>query len=168
MKKQKLLLVPLILVLLIGSSVISAQGKLGEVGKFFTSQEANVLFGKVISSFSIKANDLRKALDKANDYVLFAIKNNRVVIRDENRNRLSDENEQLDKNETMYIFSKSLVQKLLNSASNTKTDVNIFVEIRPEVLTLTATNAFRGNSVQGSAGDTTLEMAIVCPPICPD
>lgn len=155
---------------MISSSTVSAQGegKLGVVGKFFTSQEANVLFGKVIISIPIKANDLRKALVKANHYVLFAIKNNHIVIGDENRNPLSDENEQLDKNETMYIFSKSQVLKLLNSANNTKTDTNIFVEIRPEVLTLTATNTSRGNSVQASADDITLEFALPCPPICPD
>ena len=163
---------------MIGSSTVSAQGegKLGVVGKFFTSQEADVLFGKVISSISIKANDLRKTLAKTNHYVLFAIKNNRVIIRDENRNRLSDENEQLDKNETMYIFSKSQVLKLLNSANNTKIDDSVqsitagevFVEIRLEVLTLTATNTSRGNSVQASAGATTLEFALPCPPICPD
>ena len=163
MKTLKALITVFTIILMIGSSAVSAQGegKLGVVGKFFTSQEADVLFGKVISSISIKANDLRKTLAKANHYVLFAIKNNRVIIQDENRNRLSDENEQLDKNETMYIFSKSQVLKLLNSA-------NIFVEIRPEVLTLTATNTSRGNSVQASADDITLEYALPCPPICPE
>ncbi len=161
MKTFKALITLFTIILMIGSSTVSAQGegKLGVVGKFITAQEADVLFGIVISSISINANDLRKTLAKANHYVLFAIKNNRVIIRDENRNRLSDENEQLDKNETMYIFSKSQVLKLLNSA-------NIFVEIRKDVLTLTAANKSRGNSVQASADDITLEFALPCPPIC--
>lgn len=165
MKKLKPLITFFTIILMIGSSTVSAQGegKLGVVGKFFTSQEANVLFGKVISSISIKANDLRKTLAKANHYVLFAIKNNRIVIRDEMKNRLSDENEKLDQNETMYIFSKSQVLKLLDSANNTKIDDSVqsitagevFVEIRPGVLTLTA-------------GSTTLEYALPCPPVCPE
>ncbi len=48
MKKLKVLAVFFALILMIGSSVVSAQGKLGVVGKLFTKQEANVLFGKVI------------------------------------------------------------------------------------------------------------------------
>lgn len=163
MKKLKPLITFFTIILMIGSSTVSAQGKLGEVGKFFTKQEAKVLFGKVNVSLSIKASDLRNALEGAKDYVLFTIKNNRIVIRDEMKNRLSDENESLDKNETMYIFSKSQVLKLLDSANNTKIDDSVqsitagevFVEIRPGVLTLTA-------------GSTTLEMSLVCPPICLD
>lgn len=162
MKKLKLLTVPLIVVLLLGVSSLQAQGKFGEVGKLFTKQEAKVTFGKVIGTLTIKAQDLRKALEGAKDYVFFTIKNNRIVIRDENKNRLTEEDEWLDKGEPLYMFSKTMIMKLLqngyekadNSVQSTKAQV-VYVEIRPEVLTLTA-------------GDTTLELSLICPPICPN
>lgn len=160
MNKLKASFVFLIIMLMIGLSAVSAQnGKLGLVGKFFTQQEAKVLFGKVNKSLSIKAIDLRNALDGAKDYVLITLKN-RIVIRDENGNRLSDENEQLGKNETLYIFSKSQVLKLINSPKNAKINNSVqaaagdvFVELRESTLTLTA-------------GETTLEYALPCPPVC--
>lgn len=164
MKKLKVLFTVFTIILMVGSSVVSAQGKLGVVGKLMPEHEAKVLFGKVIGSIDIPAQDLRDALKNDKEYVLFTIKNNRVVIRDEKKKSLSEENEYLDDNDVLYVFSKSQVEQLLNFAKPRKskgftamatTDPVVTFEVRASVLTLTA-------------GATTLEMSALCPPICPD
>jgi len=149
---------------MIGSSIVSAQGKLGVVGKLFTKQEANVLFGKVIGSMNLSVTQLKNALANTKDYVLITVKNNTVVLRDESRRSISEENEYLDDKDVLYIFSKSQVENLLGSALlktttsslsvSASTDPVITVEVRASVLTLTS-------------GETTLEMSYPCPPMCP-
>ena len=164
MKKLKLLITFFAVILMIGSSTVSAQGKLGVVGKLFTKQEANVLFGKVIGSMNISVTQLKNALANTKDYILVSVKNNTVVLRDENRRSISEENEYLDDKDVLYIFSKSQVENLLGSALlkttsslsvSASTDPVITVEVRASVLTLTA-------------GETTLEYALPCPPVCSD
>jgi len=162
MKKLKGLTVSLVLILMIGSSIVSAQGKLGVVGKLFTKQEANVLFGKVIGSMNLSVSELKNALSNTKDYVLISVKNNTVVLRDERRKSISEENEYLDDKDVLYIFSKSQIENLLGNALlkttsslsvSASTDPIVTVEIRASVLTLTA-------------GETTLEYALPCPPVC--
>jgi len=162
MKKLKVLAVFFALILMIGSSVVSAQGKLGVVGKLFTKQEANVLFGKVIGSMNLSVTQLKNALSNTKDYVLISVKNNTVILRDERRRSISEENEYLDDKDVLYIFSKSQIENLLGSALlkttsslsvSASTDPIVTVEIRASVLTLTT-------------GETTLEYALPCPPTC--
>lgn len=162
MKKLKGLFTFFTIILMIGSSIVSAQAKLGVVGKLISEHEAKILFGKVIGSIDIPARDLRDALKNDKEYVLFTIKNNSVVIRDEKKKSLSDENEDLDDNDVLYVFSKSQVEQLLNYAKPRKskgftamatTDPVVTFEVRASVLTL-------------SAGAMTLEFALPCPPIC--
>jgi len=164
MKKLKVLVTVFTIALLFASSIVSAQSKLGVVGKLMSSGEAKVLFGKVIGSIDIPAKDLQEALNNAKDYVLFTIKNNRVVIRDERKKALSKENEYLDDNDVLYIFSKSKVEELLSNAkpriykgltTMASTTPVITFERRASVLTLTT-------------GDATLEMSLACPPMCWD
>ena len=158
MKKLKILITFFTIILMIGTSTVSAQG-LGLVGKLLSKKQADVLFGNVKVSIPMKASVMRKALDNANNYVLLTVKNNRIIIRDENKKSLSNENESLEKNETLYIFSKSLILQLLQSANSTLNsvqasgDTDVFVELRASVLTVTA-------------GATTLEFALPCPPMC--
>ncbi len=162
MKKLKVLVFFFALILMIGSSIVSAQGKLGVVGKLFTKQEANVLFGKVIGSMNLSVSELKNALSNTKDYVLISVKNNTVILRDERRKSISEENEYLDDKDVLYIFSKSQIENLLGNtllkttsslSVSASTDSIVTVEIRASVLTLTA-------------GDTTLEFALPCPPMC--
>ena len=154
------------------ASISNAQGKLGVVGKMFDRNEANVLYGKVIGSLSISVADLEAALEKGKDYILITVKNNQVVIRNEKRDFLSRERVDMPNDEKMYIFSKSMIQNLLktqkpikhgkstvgtNALSTTATTASdlVAVEVRASVMTL-------------SYSDATLEMALPCPPICPE
>lgn len=154
------------------ASISNAQGKLGVVGKLFDKNEANVLYGKVIGSLSISVADLEAALEKGKDYILITVKNNQVVIRNEKRNFLSRERVDMPNDEKMYIFSKNMIQNLLkakkpvkqgkstvgtnalSAAATTASDL-VTVEVRASVMTL-------------SYSDATLEMALPCPPICPE
>lgn len=140
-----------------GGTTTSANGKLGIIGKLFSSKEADILFGNVNESITISVDDLNAALDKGNDYILFTVKNKQVVIRNEKRQYLSNERVELGKNETLYIYSKSMIKELLKAKSTamsfSKVTAAVAVELRDGILTLTY-------------GDATIEMGAACPPIC--
>jgi len=151
-------------------NVSGQSGRLGPIGKFFDRNEANVLFGGVINSLTISVADLNAALEKGKDYILIAVKDNQVVIRDEKRGFLSRERVGMGKDEIMYKFSKSMIQNLIqkqvkqskstvgtNALSTNATTASdlVTVEVRASVISL-------------SYGDATLEMAIPCPPFCAD
>ncbi len=146
---------------------LSAQdGKLGIVGKLFSKGEADKLFGKVIGSVAISVADLEEALAKGKDYILITIKDNQVVIRDEERKFLSKERVIMDKKEPLYIYSKHMIQNLLrvpkkqtnsskiSGAAMSATIDAVTVEVRAEVISLTY-------------NDVTLEQSVPCPPFCP-
>ena len=138
-------------------------GKLGVVGKLFSKGEADKLFGKVIGSITISVADLEDALAKGKDYILITVKDNQVVIRDEERKFLSKERVIMDKKEPLYIYSKHMIKNILRtpkkqtnlnqmSAMSAAEDV-VTVEVRQEVISLTY-------------NETTLELSMVCPPMC--
>jgi hypothetical protein len=166
MKKLLHLMGFMVLLVMIAVSVSNAQGKLGVVGKIFSKPEAKTLFGKVIGSITIDKKELQQALSKAGDYVLLAVTNNRLVVCNEKKQLLNGSSYVLDKNQQMYVFSTSMVQKLLQPKVAAKTlDVSsaalstsssaISVEVRAGVLTL-------------SSETETLEFSMICPPICFD
>lgn len=134
-------------------------GKLGIVGAIFGKGEADIIYGKVKTSVSISVDQLNAALDKGNKYVLFTIKNGKIVIRGEKKEYLSDERVDLKPNETLYIFSKSKVKELLKNAKQSASSLSksaadaVAVELREGVLSLTY-------------NDLTLERATPCPPWC--
>jgi len=155
------------LILIFFSSVSNAQGKLGVVGKQFSKKEANILFGKVIGSIDVDAKVLQAALDKANDYVLFTIKHNQVIIRNEKRQPLSNENENLGNNEIMYVFSKSEVEKLLQSATP-KAGVTSLSSVTSTASVSVVTFEVRASVLTLSTNTETLELSVGCPPFCGD
>ena len=139
---------------------ITPHAKFGVIGKLFNRDEANTLFGKVTTSASISTADLKSALSRGTNYILFTIKNGQVVIRDEKKQYLSFDRYSIGKDEQMYMFSKSAILQLLSTRNATislskSADDNVAVELRAGVLTLTY-------------GVETLEFAMPCPPICPD
>ena len=133
-------------------------GKLGLVGKIFSKDEANILFGKVKSSLSISVDELNAAIDKGNQYILFTIKDGQIVIRNEKKQHLSNERVNLRQDEKLYIYSKSMIKDLLKAKKSSlnlakSAAVAVAVESRDGVLTL-------------SYNDATLEMGAECPPTC--
>ncbi|OGU59222.1 MAG: hypothetical protein A2V66_11390 [Ignavibacteria bacterium RBG_13_36_8] len=149
MKKIACLLFTAIIIFTITGSTF-AQGKLGVVGKIYTKTEANSLYGSVLQSVNIDTKVLKSALDRVGDYVMFKIKDGKLVLTNEYKASLTSEYVNITSDETMYLYSKSKVLELLNSSGQPVTTV----ELRSEVLTITN-------------GATTLEFAALCPPICP-
>lgn len=147
-----------------------AQGQMGEVGKLFKKDEADKLFGKAKQSLQISPKVLQKALLKAKDYVLFTIIDGKVLIVDEKKQSLTDDNVKLNKLEPAYIFSKSKVLEFLNSALiNNSVQSNNPKEKAIEVLNSTAEPIYveeRTSTLTLTAGNSTLELSTLCPPIC--
>lgn len=131
------------------SSVSNAQGKLGFVGKIFGKQEAKVLFGEVKNSIQLKPNELKQALLKAKDYVVFVVKNGKISIANEKKQVLAGEVQAITGKDVLFIFSKDKVAEFVSLIGSAP----IAVEERNSTTTLTA-------------ADYTLEMSLPCPPVC--
>jgi hypothetical protein len=144
----------LALIFIVGSSSF-AQGKYGVIGKKFSKPEANAFFGKVTSTITISKAELKEAVSNAKKYIYFSVRDNKVVIMDGNKRSLLPNSEvslakiTSDSTETVYGFSTSVVEEFVDSS----TDETISVEERASTLTL-------------SSSLNTLELSMICPPIC--
>ncbi len=151
---KKLCFLFFVLALFIGSSSF-AQGKYGVIGKKFSPREAKAFFGKVINTVTISKAELKEALSNAKNYIYFSVKDNKLTIMNGNRKSLLPNSEMSlakttsDESETVYGFSTSVVEELVSSS----TEDTLTVEQRASTLTL-------------SSSLTTLEMSMICPPIC--
>lgn len=154
------------------TSLTNAQGKHGDIGKVFSKHEADVLFGKVIGSVQIKVKDLESALEKGGDYIFFMVKHSQLVVANENRQSLRDDGEQIGKDEVMYVFSKSEVQKLLQVGASTDDSrtTGVVKGSTASVTTTTSTDVVsaqvRADVLTLSYGTATLELSASCPPMC--
>jgi len=139
----------IVLIALISTAGISAQSKNLTIGKIFTKQQANELYGPVLTSVQISKEELRAAVAKAKKYVLFAIKDSKAFIMDERKVSLTGDLSFLSYNEKANVLSKSVVERFLSSSSNTVT-----LEQRETVFTV-------------SSSESTTESSLPCPPLCP-
>ena len=174
MKKLVFFCSLLLLISAFSAGSIEAQGKLGKVGKIFTKQEANVLFGKVIGTVKLSRKQVKAALANAKDYVLIKVKNSRAHIFSEKRaSLLGNDKTQLAPDEVAFLCSKSVLEEFMSKTENenvepvkgtkrysvessqSSSNGTITVEVRAEVLSLSSLNL-------------TLEAIIPCPPVCPD
>ena len=151
MKKLFSFIVLFLLTVFLSTNSITAQGKLGVVGKKYSRTEANVLFGNVITSVKVSREELKAALANVKDYLLFKIRGNQALLLNERKAVLnSSSTAALSPNEVAYAFSKSVVEDFLAfSTANT-----FEVEQRNDVLSV-------------SDNFTTLELSTPCPPMCP-
>ncbi|NJD22585.1 MAG: hypothetical protein FIA82_07950 [Melioribacter sp.] len=120
------------------------------VGKIYSKEEANTLFGNVIDSASVSLCDLISAINQNQNYVMFQIINGELIILGDGRKVLYPVGKNVDPNEVFALYSKSKVVELLClSSGNT-----VAVEKRQSHLTVTF-------------GLNTLEESWLCPPFCP-
>lgn len=159
-------------ILLLSFTSIFAQGRMGEVGKLFKKDEANKLFGNPKTTLEISPKLLKVALLKANDYILFTVKNGKVILADEKKHALTENNVKLDRYEQSYIFSKSKVIEFLNAAfgNGSVQSAASMKDKAVEVLSSAATSPIyvelRESTLTLTAADATLEFSTVCPPVC--
>lgn len=169
MKKLSLLMLFSILLLFLSSS-LNAQGKLGTVGKSFTKEDANVLFGKVIGSIKIPKAEVEKAVEKADDYVLFAIKDNRVYVLNEKKFSLTELGVSLSKDDVAYIFSTEVVKAFLERTNGKFVTFELrYNSAKPNTKggQYSTSAAKSGEIIFTVTGDNeTLELSLPCPPMC--
>lgn len=147
---KKSFLLSLIVILLSFATILTAQNNSKIAGKVFSNSEAEKLFGPVQTSVKVPVSELKSQLNKVNNYIMFKIKNNDVVIADSKRKLLrAERGVSLSANEVMHKYSKKVVKELLSKGSG---DYVIF-EMRTEKFSVTY-------------GNFTMEMAFTCPPFC--
>jgi len=164
MFKSKTVFLTLAVLLLLSFGSIFAQSDLGVVGKLYTKAEADQLYGPVLESIEIDTGELLSILNKAEDYAMFTIKNHQIIITDRYRELISPykmfyasvdrelfvpSRNVIEDNETLYLYSISMVKKAVESGNQSITKV----EKRAEKLTITN-------------GYTTLQRSLACPPFC--
>jgi hypothetical protein len=120
------------------------------IGKIYSQQEANTIYGKVLSSVPINSSTLTGLLSKSTNFIMFKITNGNAYIVDNNRQPLYSGNFTVNSTDVYRVFSISLVYKLLLDGNNPVT----YIEMRNND-TLTITN-----------GVYTMEFASLCPPDC--
>jgi len=121
-----------------------------EIGKIYSSSDAENLFGKVTESKSISVGTLENALEKTENYVMFRLFKGSVTILGDNRTLLFSEASYSENNEVFNVFSKSKVMELISLNKEDK----CILENRTKTFTLTK-------------GNFTLDLTQPCPPICP-
>jgi hypothetical protein len=131
--------------ILILSQINNAQ----TVGTIFSKEEADKNFGPVLSSVSISSSELKTLIGKAEEYVMFNVKDGKLSILRENRALLYPDGSRVNADEKYAVYSKSKVEELLNIGKAGTT----VVEQRKDVISITN-------------GQQTMEIGSWCPPIC--
>ncbi len=153
--------------------IIFSAGKYGLIGKIYTEEEGEKLYGPAFETIEYDAVELISILDKCENYMMFTIKNGEVVITDDYRKILSNHKYQIasihglidindvgiiDDDEILNVFSKERVIELIESTGS-KT---VYFENRENVMTIRSGDDNIGEQVA------VLEMASLCPPWCGD
>jgi hypothetical protein len=120
-----------------------------EIGKIFSKDEANNLYGAVQQSKDISSSELASLFSGSKNYLMFKIINNQLVILGDKRVVLYPAGYKDDNKEVFAVYSISKIQELLNTGKAVATTV----EQRSEVISI-------------NNGEQTLEMMHWCPPYC--
>jgi hypothetical protein len=118
-------------------------------GRIFSKDEAASAFGNVALSIHLSSSLLLSLCSKTNKYLMFNIKSGGLSVLGDSRILLYPESFNVDASEIYAVYSKTIIEELLESGGEDVT----FIEQRKEVLSLTN-------------GAFTLEMGSWCPPLC--
>ena len=118
-------------------------------GKIFTNEEADNMFGKVLQSRPIPTQLVQELLNQTNNYIMFRIENNRVIVLDNKRNVLFPEGVLINSQDVFTVYEVQVLAELLNLGNSSEVNV----EKRSEVLSITS-------------GGYTMEIGALCPPFC--
>jgi len=121
------------------------------VGKIYTKDEANRIYGPVSTSVQISSSMLSNLANNTTNYLMFRLIDGYLVISGDKRKVLYPAGAVISEKEEMKLFSVSLVTKLITEGNDSFTKI----EIRNNNV-LTITN-----------GNYTLEYSWPCPPYCP-
>ena len=93
--------------------------------------------------------NLQSILNKTENYIMFKIVNNSVIVLNNNRNVIFPQGKSINAQEVFSLYSVSVLNDLLSRGDDTV----IYVEQRSEVLSITY-------------GSYTMEAGVFCPPFC--
>ena len=129
-----------------------------ELGKLYSKEEANKLFGNVIYSVDLNTDLLSGLLKKTEHSVMFGFIDRQLIILDNNRKLIYPEKAEYSEKDVFTVYSTDVVMKLLSSKELNKDAGSdpeaVSVEQRREVLSV-------------STETSTLETGSKCPPFCP-
>jgi hypothetical protein len=134
-------------IILFYSGINFAQTK--TIGKIFTKDDANTLYGNVIFMVTINVSELDSVLSQTQNVIMFNIMNKKLVLLGDNRKVISSDTVSISPTDVFAVCSKSKLLELLNYGDGTQ----INFEIRLNHPTITY-------------GMHTLEETSICPPIC--
>ena len=130
-----------------------------QIGKIYTPEEANKLFGNVIYSVDINSSILSELLKKTDKSIMFGLIDRQLIILDNHRNIIFPEKAEFKETDVFTVYSTNVVMELLSGkVLNKQTDgeaETVSIEQRREVLSV-------------STDAQTLETGGKCPPNCPD
>jgi len=132
-------------VIMTSSSIAFAQ----TIGKIYTKDEADKLYGNVIESVQISASELNSLVSHSQNVIMFSVLNNQLVLLGDNRKMLSMTTQNISSSDVFAVCSKSKLLELLNYGDA----INVYFEKRLSRPTITY-------------GMHTLEEMAECPPIC--
>lgn len=132
-------------------SILSFEGTVYSqtVGKIYSKNEADSLFGKVIESVQIKADQFESIIQQSNIYVMIRVLNGELTVLGDGRNILYPAALSVEPGDVFLLYSKSKVEELLGLSSGSA----INIERRLGTTTITS-------------GIYTLEEGWPCPPYC--
>ena len=132
-------------VIIMSSSIEFAQ----TIGKIYTKDEADKLYGNVIQSVQISVSELNSLINQSQNKIMFSILNNQLVLLGDNRKLLSATTQNISSSDVFAVCSKSKLLELLNYGDA----INVYFEKRISRPTITY-------------GMHTLEDMAYCPPLC--
>jgi len=126
-----------------------------QIGKFYTPEEANKLFGNVIYSVDLNTSVLSELLKKTEKSIMFGLIDRQLIILDKHRNLIYPDKVEYKDTDVFTIYSTDAVSQLISNKGYGSQSENVSVEQRREVLSISTEN-------------NTLEMGSKCPPFCLD
>lgn len=119
-------------------------------GQIFSNQEADNLFGPVITSIPIPRNAFQSFLTKTNNYIMFKVVDYKAIVLDDKRNVISPAGININPTDIFTVYKVSVVYDLLSRGN----DNIVYIQQRTNVLSV-------------STGSFTMEVGSLCPPYCP-
>ncbi len=120
-------------------------------GKIFTNQQADNLFGPVLTSVPVSKITFQSFLTQTNNYIMFKVVDNGAIVLDNNRNIISPPAYiNISPNEEFTVYKVAVVNELLSKGNEN----TVYIQQRANVLSI-------------STGGFTMEVGAQCPPYCP-
>ena len=111
-----------ILVVFLLALILFACSQTSQIGRIYTSVEADKLFGVVIYSESINSSVLAGLLERTDKIIMFGLINKHLIILDNNRHFLYPERADFKDTDVFTSYDTGVVREILSVNSNKNND----------------------------------------------